>query len=100
MAGCKAVNKILLVSHPFLKKTQELASTLFLIIVLFLTSCWAISQAVSFAWLSSFPVQASRLQLLEMKFWSYTGLSIVLFVIDIIYIKRVLKRYNRDHKVD
>lgn len=72
----------------------------FLIIVLFLTSCWAVSQAVSFAWLSSFPEQASRLQSLEMKFWSYTVLSIVLFVIDIIYIKRVLKRYNRDHKAD
>jgi hypothetical protein len=70
----------------------------FLVIALFLASCLAAGQAITFAWISSFPEQASRLESLEIKFWGYAALSIALFVIDIFVILRVLKRFKSDHK--
>jgi hypothetical protein len=41
---------------------------------------FSLGQAITFAWLSAFPEQASRLESLAWRFWSYAALSLVLVV--------------------
>jgi len=52
----------------------------------------AAGQAITFAWLSSFPERSSQLQSLEIRFWSYTAISAILFVIDIALLVRMVKQ--------
>lgn len=63
----------------------------FALLFLFLAALFAAGQAITFAWLSSFPEQAPQLESLEIKFWSYTVLSASLFIIDVVLLLR-LKR--------
>lgn len=65
-----------------------------IIIILFLVACFAAGQAITFAWISSFPEQTSRLESLEIKFWTYTIASIVLFVVDLILVIKGIRRAN------
>jgi membrane protein implicated in regulation of membrane protease activity len=63
-----------------------------LIVGLLLVALFAAGQAVTFAWLSSFPERASQLDALEIKFWSYATLSAVLVIIDLILLVRLVKQ--------
>lgn len=49
-------------------------------------------QAITFAWLSAFPEQASRLESLEWKFWIYAALSLVLVVVALKLVWLILRR--------
>ena len=65
---------------------------LFLIVGLLLVALLAAGQAITFAWLSSFPERASELESLRIKFWSYTTISVVLIFVDLILAVRLVKR--------
>ena len=70
----------------------------FLIVGLLLAAFLAAGQAITFAWLSSFPERASQLESLEIKFWSYAVVSAVLVVIDLalfVYLVRQIKDRRR-----
>ena len=64
----------------------------FLIVVLLLAACLAAGQAITFAWLSSFPERASQLESLRIKFWSYSISCAVLVIIDLALGVRLFKR--------
>jgi hypothetical protein len=61
---------------------------------------FSLGQAITFAWLSAFPEQASRLESLEWRFWSYAALALVLLVVDIRIVWIILRRvlYRRKHR--
>jgi membrane protein implicated in regulation of membrane protease activity len=63
-----------------------------LIVGLLVVAFLAAGQATTFAWLSSFPEQASQLESLRIKFWSYAAVSAVLVFIDLILLVRLVKR--------
>jgi len=70
----------------------------FLMVGLLLAAFLAAGQAITFAWLSSFPERASQLESLEIKFWSYAVVSAVLIVIDLalfVYLVRQIKDRRR-----
>jgi sterol desaturase/sphingolipid hydroxylase (fatty acid hydroxylase superfamily) len=56
----------------------------------------AMGQAFTFAWLSALPEQASRLDVLAWRFWSYAALSLMLLLIDLwlayVILRRLLHR--------
>jgi hypothetical protein len=58
----------------------------------------SMGQAFTFAWLSALPEQASRLDLLAWRFWSYAALSLTLLLIDLwltyVILRRLLHRYD------
>jgi membrane protein implicated in regulation of membrane protease activity len=70
-----------------------------LILGLLVAAFLAAGQAITFAWLSSFPERSSQLQSLEIKFWSYAVISAILLLIDLVLIARVAKqiRDRRNH---
>ena len=53
----------------------------------------AAGQAITIAWLSSFPERASQVSSLEKQFWMYAILSAVLFIIDLALL--VLRMHKR-----
>ena len=55
----------------------------FLILALLLLAFLAAGQAITFAWLSSFPERASQLASLDIKFWIYATAAVVLVLIDL-----------------
>jgi membrane protein implicated in regulation of membrane protease activity len=59
---------------------------------LLLAAFLAAGQAITFAWLSAFPEQASRLHTLEIKFWSYATLAVVLVIIDLGLLVRLIQQ--------
>jgi membrane protein implicated in regulation of membrane protease activity len=63
-----------------------------LIVGLLVVACLAAGQAITFAWLSSFPERATQLESLRIKFWSYASVSAVLVFIDVILVVRLTKR--------
>ena len=60
----------------------------------------AAGQAVTFAWLSSFPERASQLQSLETKFWGFAALSVVLGAAALALFIRVIKKINERRRRD
>jgi hypothetical protein len=60
---------------------------------------FAMGQAITFAWLSALPEQASRLDSLAWRFWVFAALSLILVVIDlwlaVMILRRVLRRRSR-----
>ena len=64
----------------------------FLMVVLLLAAFLAAGQAITFAWLSSFPERASQLESLEIKFWSYAAVSVALVAIDLALLVRLIKQ--------
>lgn len=56
---------------------------------------FAMGQALTFAWLSALPEQASRLESLAWRFWSYVALSVILVVIDLGLVWVLLRRSIR-----
>jgi hypothetical protein len=60
-------------------------------VVLLLAAFLAAGQAITFAWLSSFPERASQLESLEIKFWSYAAVSVALVAIDLALLVRLIK---------
>jgi membrane protein implicated in regulation of membrane protease activity len=69
-----------------------------LIVALLLVACFAAGQAVTFAWLSSFPERASQLESLRAKFWSYTVVSAVLLLISLALGVRLFNRIQEIRK--
>jgi hypothetical protein len=69
----------------------------FVMICIFLAACFCAAQAVTFAWLSSFPGRASQFKSLEIKFWSYAIAAVVLIVIDFGLFVRLVRQINRDN---
>lgn len=69
----------------------------FLMMGLLLAAFLAAGQAITFAWLSSFPERASQLASLEIKFWTYAAVSAVLVVIDLGLLLRLI-RLIRDRR--
>jgi membrane protein implicated in regulation of membrane protease activity len=63
---------------------------LFLILALLLLALVAAGQAITFAWLSSFPERASQFASLEIKFWRYTIVAVVLVLIDLVLLVRLI----------
>lgn len=49
-------------------------------------------QAITFAWLSSFPERASQLQELELKFWSFAAAATVFLGIDLGLLLHLMRR--------
>ncbi len=64
----------------------------FVMVCLLLAALLAIGQAVTFAWLSSFPERASQLASLEVKFWSYMAIAAALVVIDLGLLVRMVRQ--------
>jgi hypothetical protein len=60
---------------------------------------FAIGQALTFAWLSALPEQASRLDALAWRFWIYAALALMLAVSDLwlvsVLLRRLLRRSSR-----
>lgn len=72
---------------------KQLPWPLVLVILgLLVAACLAAGQAITFAWLSSFPERATQLESLRIKFWSYASVSVVLVFIDAILVVRLIKR--------
>lgn len=73
-----------------------------IVVVIFaLIACLSVGQAITFAWLSSFPEHASRLDTLRIKFWVYMVIGLVAFVLSGVGIVRIVKltiskRNNKD----
>lgn len=65
-----------------------------LVVALVLTAL-CIGQAVTFAWLSSFPAQAQRLDLLTTRVWMYGLTSAVLLVIDVVLALGIVRSFRR-----
>jgi membrane protein implicated in regulation of membrane protease activity len=63
----------------------------FLILAILLLAFLAAGQAITFAWLSSFPERASQLASLEIKFWSYTILAAILTLVDLGLLVRLIR---------
>lgn len=68
---------------------------LLLILVLLLAAFLAAGQAVTFAWLSSFPERASQLPSLERKFWAYSASAAALLMVDIWLSVRLVRDARR-----
>jgi hypothetical protein len=56
---------------------------------------FAIGQALTFAWLTALPEQASRLDSLTWRFWFYAALSVVLVILDLWLARLILRRFPR-----
>jgi len=62
------------------------------IVVLLIAAFLAAGQAITFAWLSAFPEQASQLGSLQLKFWSYTAAAVILVLIDLVLAVRLVRQ--------
>ena len=69
---------------------------LVVLIGLFLLALWAGGQAITLAWLSAFPANASRIDSLTIRFWSYAVVAIILFVFDLWLLVGTIKHINRN----
>lgn len=69
-----------------------------LMIGLLLAAFLAAGQAITFAWLSAFPERASQLHTLEIKFWSYATLAVVLVIIDLGLLVRLIRQITADQR--
>ena len=65
------------------------------IVGIFLAGFFTANSAITVAWLSAFPQNASRLDSLEVQFWSYTTISASLFVLDLWVLVRTIGQINR-----
>jgi len=70
-----------------MRNWQRILLALFLLAISFL----AIGQAVTLAWLSSFPAQAGRLEILNIKFWFYISAAAIAAIIDALVVVRIIK---------
>ena len=70
-----------------------------LMVVLLLVALFAVGQAITFAWLSAFPERASQLHELEVKFWSYIALAVVLVIIDLGLLVRFVRQVRQKKRV-
>jgi hypothetical protein len=70
----------------------------FALCALLALTLFAIGQATTFAWLSTFPAQAPRLESLQWKFWSYAALSMVLLAIELSLVWIALRNARRRRK--
>ncbi len=66
-----------------------------LILILFLAILFSVGQALTFSWLSAFPERASQLRSLEVKFWVYVILAIVLAVAEVLLIMRLIRQVRQ-----
>jgi hypothetical protein len=64
----------------------------FVMVCVFLAALLAVGQAVTFAWLSSFPERAPQLESLEVKFWGYVAITTVLVIIDVGLLVRIVRQ--------
>lgn len=60
-------------------------------VLLFVLSCLAVGQAVTFAWLSNFPERAGQLRELQIKFWTYITLAAIFAITDLAIIVHLVK---------
>jgi|GEM_PF-2333638 len=84
------------------KVTRERWSVRRLVLVLCIAAvatAFAMGQALTFAWLSALPEQASRLESLAWKFWAYAALSLILVVVDIRLVRMILRRLLRQDEL-
>lgn len=63
----------------------------FFVVVLVLIALLSVGQAITLAWLSSFPEQAERIEVLKTKFWVYLFTAIVASIFSVIGIVRIIK---------
>lgn len=76
--------------------SKFVAWRLLVLIGLFVLALWAGGQALTLAWLSAFPANASRLDSLTIKFWSYVVVAIILLVFDVWLLVGTIKHINRN----
>jgi hypothetical protein len=60
--------------------------------VVAIATFFALGQALTFAWLSALPEQASRLNSLAWRVWAYAALLLVLVVVDLRLVWMILRR--------
>lgn len=77
------------------RSTRHWRSTL-LVVALLLATLFFLGQAVTFAWLSTFPEQESRISLLRLRCWSYAALAVFSLVADVLCVVRLLKKQKLD----
>jgi hypothetical protein len=63
----------------------------FLICILPCAAFFSAAQAITYAWLSSFPEQASKLEYLNFKFWTFAAFSCVILAIELLFIFRFIR---------
>ncbi|WP_221063465.1 hypothetical protein [Methylomagnum ishizawai] len=68
----------------------------FLMMCLLLGAFLSIGQAITFAWLSTFPERASQIESLEIKFWSYAAIALVFVIIDLGLLVRLIRHIKRE----
>ena len=61
-------------------------------VVLLVAALFAVGQAITFAWLSSFPERASNLESLEFRFWGYAAIAVALVLIDLGLLVRLVRQ--------
>lgn len=67
-----------------------------LAVAILIAALLAAGQAITFAWLSSFPERASRFAAYEINFWCYGTASVVLIGAEIALLWHIFKRRNKD----
>jgi TRAP-type C4-dicarboxylate transport system permease small subunit len=70
----------------------------FLMVFFLLAAFFAVGQAITAAWLSAFPERAAQLKSLEIKFWSYAAVAVVLVIIDLGLLVRMVRQINEKHR--
>jgi hypothetical protein len=71
----------------------------FLIVVmisLLLAAFFAAGQAIAMAWLSALQGQASQIESLELRFWSYVAISAVLLIVDLGLLVHTIRRRRKE----
>lgn len=71
----------------------------FVMVGLLLAALFALGQAVTFAWLSSFPERAPQLESLEVKFWSYVAIAAALVIIDLGLLVRMVRQIKAKRRI-
>jgi hypothetical protein len=80
------------------RRSWRTARIAFALCALFTLTLFSIGQATTFAWLSTSPAQAQRLESLQWKFWSYAALSLVLLAIELSLVWIALGNAHRRRK--
>lgn len=84
----------MLLMLKFIKTLSGWKISLLALIILMLAFL-ALGQAITFAWLSGFPEQAPRIEVLKIKFWFYMIAALALVIVDSVIIYSYLKFKRR-----
>jgi len=69
-----------------------------LVMVLLVSVFYCIWGAVTVAWLSAFPDQAARAEILQRQFWAYAAAAGLIAIIDIVASVKLFKRIKARDK--